>query len=155
VLAGLLALLISSEVFPGKLQLAGVPDPSRTIDWVTQVRRSLPPEHGLLILPIAPTSGAAAFEDTVRWMIRCTVSGIPLANGYSGFFPAAHYDLQTRLRRPWSAALSRQLRQQRIALVFAAESGTAERLSDIPDSGLEPIWRSSRTGAVLFQINPR
>lgn len=155
VLSGLLALLLGSEVFPGKLQLVGVPDPARTVDWVEEVRRVLPPEHGLLILPVASSSGATGFEETARWMIRCTASGIPLVNGYSGFFPAAHYDLQKQLQPPWSTALSRHLQQQRVALVFAAESGISEQLSRIPDSGLEPIWRSSRTGAVLFRINPR
>lgn len=154
-LAGLLALILGAEVLPGKLQLVGVPDPGRPADWVDEVQRRLPPEHGLLILPAAPASGAAAYEETTRWMIRCTASGIPLVNGYSGFFPASHYDLQKRLQQPWSTELSRDLQLRRVGLIYAAEANSAGQLSKIPDSGLELIWQNARTGAALFRINSR
>jgi hypothetical protein len=154
-LAGLLALILGAEVLPGKLQLVGVPDPGRPVDWVDEVQRRLPPDHGLLILPAAPASGAAAYEETTRWMIRCTASGIPLVNGYSGFFPASHYDLQKRLQQPWSTELSRDLQRRRVGLVYAAEANSAGQLSKIPDSGLELIWQNARTGAALFRINSR
>lgn len=153
--AGLLALILGSEVLPGKLQLVGVPDPGRSVDWVEEVQRWLPPDRGLLILPAAPASGAAAFEETARWMIRCTASGIPLVNGYSGFFPASHYDLQKRLQQPWSTELSRELQRRRVGLVYAAEAGSARQLSERPDNGLELIWQNERTRAALFRINPR
>jgi hypothetical protein len=152
---GLLVLIISFEVLPGKLQLVGVPDPARPLDWIEEVQSQLPAGHGLLILPAAPTSNAAAFEETVRWMIRCTTSGIPLVNGYSGFFPAAHYQLLQRLQKPWSGELALELQQQRVALVLAAESDVAKQLSDTMDSGLEPIWQSTSSGAVLFRISFR
>jgi len=132
-----------------------VPDPGRSVDWVEEVQRWLPPDRGLLILPAAPASGAAAFEETARWMIRCTASGIPLVNGYSGFFPASHYDLKKRLQQPWSTELSRELQRRRVGLVYAAEAGSARQLSERPDNGLELIWQNERTRAALFRINPR
>jgi hypothetical protein len=153
IVTGLLVLIISFEVLPGNLQLVGVPDPARPLEWIEEVQRQLPAGHGLLILPAAPTSNAAAFEDTVRWMIRCTASGIPLVNGYSGFLPAAHYQLLQRLRKPWSGQLARELYHQRVSLVLAAESSVAGQLGEARNSGLEPIWQNARTGAVLFRIS--
>jgi hypothetical protein len=76
-------------------------------------------------------------------------------NGYSGFFPASHYDLQKRLQQPWSTELSRDLQRRRVGLVYAAEANSAGQLSKIPDSGLELIWQNARTGAALFRINSR
>ncbi|MFM7040140.1 MAG: hypothetical protein ACKO2L_20740 [Planctomycetaceae bacterium] len=151
----LLVVIISFEVLPGQLQLAGVPDLARPLDWIEEVQSQLPAGHGLLILPAAPTSNAAAFEETVRWMIRCTASGIPIVNGYSGFFPAAHYQLLQRLQKPWSGQLALELQRQHVAFVLAAESGVAKQLSETQDSGLEPIWQSDRSGAALFRINFR
>lgn len=155
IIGAALALSIGCEVFPGKLQLVGVPDPGLRQEWLQQVAENLPAQHGLLILPAASTSSASGFEDTVRWMIRCTASGVPLVNGYSGFFPASHYRLQERLKKPWSLELADDLQRQRVGLVLATESGVATKLRETPNNGLEEIWQSPRTGVVLFRINSR
>lgn len=88
-----LASLIMFEVPPPTLRLSEVWKP-RSEEWTEFVTSHLQHGNGVLIMPYAQGSSVGDFEVTSRWMVATVLDDIPMINGYSGFFPAAHFELQ-------------------------------------------------------------
>jgi hypothetical protein len=99
-LGGLLAL----EVRPGPLILTPVPDVAPHRDWIALLRERTPSGRGAVCLPFAPGPLTQDFEGTVRWMYLGTFHGVPLVNGYSGFFPATEVELRELVNRAFPSA---------------------------------------------------
>lgn len=86
-LAGLLAL---AEIPCTKPLLTGVPDLERNHNWADFVKQNTPTGKAVACVPFSAGTRASDFDITTRWMYLGTLHGVPLVNGYSGFFPK-HY----------------------------------------------------------------
>ena len=92
---GGLACVLLLEVRPRTPQMSFVPDARRHADWADFVRRETPPGRAILCLPMSTGDNVGDYELTTRWMYMGTYHGVPLVNGYSGFFPASYFEIQT------------------------------------------------------------
>ena len=94
-----LALLALAEVAVPKLVLAGVPDLSRHHGWTEFLKLHTPHGKGIACLPFPPGTKAGDFDSTARWMYLGSLHGIPMINGYSGFFPPSYLKFQARMNK--------------------------------------------------------
>jgi hypothetical protein len=108
-----LALLALAEVAVPKLVLAGVPDLSRHHDWTGFVKLHTPDGKGIACLPFPPGTKAADFDSTARWMYLGSLHGVPLINGYSGFFPPDYLKFQAQVNKD---GLSQDILSQLVAM---------------------------------------
>ncbi len=90
----LLGLAAVFEVRPYSVELTQVPDVRSHAGWMDFVTDNISPGRSLACLPMPPGDKAADFEDTTRWMYLGTYHGLPLVNGYSGFFPLSYFEIQ-------------------------------------------------------------
>ncbi len=75
-------------------QVAGVPDLQRNHQWTEFIKKNTPVDKWIACLPFSPGTRAADFDTTARWMYYGTLHGIPMVNGYSGFFPEQYMKLR-------------------------------------------------------------
>ena len=99
IVVNLVALLALAEVAVPKLVLAGVPDLSRHHGWTEFVKRHTPGGKGIACLPFPPGTRAADFDSTARWMYLGSLHGVPMINGYSGFFPPSYLKFQAQINK--------------------------------------------------------
>ena len=103
-LLGVVAMLLAFEVPPARVKVVGVPDLSKVYPWQEFLQRNLVPGKCAVFLPYVTGRSVEQFDLTVRWMLRTTPMHIPILNGYSGFFPPAHFTSQKLLTNdPFSA----------------------------------------------------
>ena len=94
-----LALLALVEVAVPKLLPAGVPDLNRHHGWTEFVKLHTPDGKGIACLPFPPGSKAEDFDSTARWMYLGSLHGVPMVNGYSGFFPTRYLRFQAQINK--------------------------------------------------------
>ena len=100
VMRGLLCLVTLAGTFElpvPRPSLVGVPDLSKHDGWTSFIKERTPAGKAIACLPFAPGTSASDFDGTVRWMYYGTLHGVPLVNGYSGFFPDAYMKLRAKL----------------------------------------------------------
>lgn len=85
------------EVPPEKVRVVQVPAADEQLPWLDFLQTHRSGGKGVLLLPYPATSAVDQYAATTRWMIQCTLRGIPIANGYSGFFPDSHFYRQQQL----------------------------------------------------------
>ncbi|MFM7918999.1 MAG: hypothetical protein ACKPJJ_02170, partial [Planctomycetaceae bacterium] len=95
--ASLSGILLAFEMWPAMLQTVEVPRPDAVPGWASFLKSSAAADEGVLILPYVQGHAPDDFMQTVRWMIQSTGAGLKIVNGYSGFFPASHFELQRLL----------------------------------------------------------
>ncbi len=91
VVVGVLALI---EVPPLQPTLAGAPDLQRHHAWTDFIKQNTPTGKGIACVPFSASSRALDFDSTTRWMYYGTLHGVPMVNGYSGFFPERYMRLR-------------------------------------------------------------
>ena len=99
IVVNLVALLALAEVAVPKLVLVGVPDLSRHHGWTEFVKRHTPDGKGIACLPFPPGTRAEDFDSTARWMYLGSLHGVPMINGYSGFFPLSYLKFQAQINK--------------------------------------------------------
>lgn len=82
------------ELPPPRPLLAGVPNRNRHHEWASYVKQHTAVGKGIACLPFASGRRVTDFAMTTRWMYYGTLHGVPLINGYSGFFPKAYFSIQ-------------------------------------------------------------
>lgn len=87
------------EVRPQSIRLAVVETLARQKSWIQFVRENTDPGKGILCLPMTTGGKTRNFEQTVRWMYWGTYHEVPIANGYSGFFPKSNYEMRNTVRK--------------------------------------------------------
>jgi hypothetical protein len=87
-------------------------------------------------------------------MIHATVNNVPLVNGYSGFFPPAHYELQQQLRNPPTPQLTQKLLNQNISAILSTSEITTRQLLNASPNSLAIRWQHPPSQTTLFQIQP-
>lgn len=154
VLQLLLGFLMVFEVRPNRPLLATLPDVRTNADWIAFVRESTPPGSEIACFPFAPGNLVQDFEPTVRWMYFGTFHGLPLVNGYSGFFPQSYFDVRGLIneRFPEEQVFDR-LRELNVAFVVIDSSAYKRDLIDRvkQSQNLEPAFESS-SQIVVFRI---
>jgi hypothetical protein len=94
----LLGIAIVLEVRPEPVKFETAPDFQANRGWIEFVRQNTPPGRSIACIPFAPGNGVRDFDWTTRWMYCGTYHGVPLVNGYSGFFPASDYQIRGMLQ---------------------------------------------------------
>ncbi len=92
-----LGVLAIAEVPAPQPHVTGVPDLNRHAGWTGFVKENTPHGKSIACLPFSSGKRAAEFSVTSRWMYMGTLHGVPLVNGYSGFFPKAYMNLRTQV----------------------------------------------------------
>ncbi|MCP4175997.1 MAG: hypothetical protein GY758_35090 [Fuerstiella sp.] len=110
-----LGVLAIAEVPAPQPLVAGVPDLNRHAGWTGFVKENTPDGKSIACLPFSPGTKAANFSVTSRWMYMGTLHGVPLVNGYSGFFPKAYMNLRRQITNDGLTAESlAQLAQMKV-----------------------------------------
>lgn len=86
--------LAAIENWPHQPATRGVPDEAANAAWIDYVREQTPRGRGVICLPFVQGRLVGDFASTTRWMYYGTFHGAPLVNGYSGFFPQSHFELE-------------------------------------------------------------
>ena len=86
--------LIATEVWPETPVRGGVPNIKLNDGWTGFLREHAAADQGIACLPFASGGKVQDFDVTTRWMCYGLKHGIPMVNGYSGFFPQSYMDLQ-------------------------------------------------------------
>ncbi|MDB5391673.1 MAG: hypothetical protein JWM11_7319 [Planctomycetaceae bacterium] len=89
------------EVRPAKVELRPTPEILPNLAWIDFLRTQTPAGKAIVCLPFPTNVGIEDFESTARWMYFGTFHGVPLVNGYSGFFPREYFELQDVLGNKW------------------------------------------------------
>ncbi|MBL8810162.1 MAG: hypothetical protein JNM43_08300 [Planctomycetaceae bacterium] len=153
----LLAMIITSfEVLP--VVPRSVPVPTAQVpEWARTVAEKLPSGAGVLVLPYAPGSGVQDFEQTVRLMISVSEISLPLANGYSGFFPQSHYDWQSLIQSPLTARqLADQMQKDHVNLLVCLAGSLPASLEGDPELPLlfSVVTSDDERGLLVLQLQP-
>jgi len=118
------------EVCPNRLVLCGAPNESVNAAWIDFIKQQTPPDSGIVCLPFPKAYECSDFESATRWMYYGTFHGVPMVNGYSGFFPLHYFQTQDSLNNPASyAAVLSKLAVDRVHfVVMSQEPGSPEPL---------------------------
>jgi hypothetical protein len=92
-----LGLLAVIEVRPAEVALIAAPDIAANQAWVDFIRKETPAGKAIACFPFPPGTDVGDFDVTTRWMYFSTFHGVPLINGYSGFFTKEYFTLQDQL----------------------------------------------------------
>lgn len=135
--AVLLAAAAVAEVWPPRAVRVGLPVESANAAWAEAVREGTPPGGTLLHLPMGGPKTALSYAPTARWMVLQRLHGVPLVNGYSGFFPREYWDARAAFADGIQPADVRKLRSRRVA--FIAVTRGAEVPIDVGPDVLRPV----------------
>lgn len=154
--AGILATAVGGlfilEVRPSPPILAPVPDVEPHRDWITLLREQVPRGKAIACLPWAPGPLTQDFEGTVRWMYLGTFHGVPLVNGYSGFFPASEVELRELMNRQFPAAeVLDRLRHMQVEYLVVDRDRSPPATMAAAGGALEHVL-SSRGGVDVYRL---
>lgn len=93
----LLGVIAVAEVRPAMVTTATIPDPAANQLWMDYIKQQTPAGSAIVCLPFAQGYECGHFQDTTRWMFLGTYHGVPMVNGYSGFFPADYFETHAAL----------------------------------------------------------
>lgn len=97
-------LLFSFEFWPTPGTRAGTPDVSRNADWIAFVRANASVEESIACLPFASGRSYRDYDVTTRWMCYGIEHGVPMVNGYSGYFPKEYTSLRRLVNEKFPSA---------------------------------------------------
>lgn len=130
-----LGVLLAFEVWPEPSVQHYVPAARKHTEWVGFVREQSPPGQPIVCLPMAFGSRLKDLEIETRWMLLGLNHGIPMLNGYSGFFPESYNQLVEIVNRAGlSDELLGEFMKRRVGLIVVADG--------FPISGTFPKFQS-------------
>ena len=89
-------LLATLDPWPPSPLMGVVPDLEITEPWVNHLANAAD-RSAAICLPMAGGDDVRDYEITAEWMFLGTYHGLPLVNGYSGFFPPAYFATRNRM----------------------------------------------------------
>ncbi len=147
-----LGLLLAIEIPPSPLRAVGVPNLAATQAWETFLVSRLHPGKGVVMLPYVQGANVLAFEQTCRWMLRMTYRGIPIVNGYSGFFPQSHFDNQTLFNAdPFSEEAMIKMRASQVQFIVMQMPGDIAGLAG-SSAGLNLVFQEGES-VRIFELS--
>jgi len=93
----IVGLVATVEVLPPRPVLGYAPNVAPQGDWIEFVREHTPPGRAVASVPFATGNQVGDFQATLWWMFLGTEHGVPLVNGYSGFFPQEYFALRKQV----------------------------------------------------------
>lgn len=135
---GLAAVL---EIRPKTQRLATVPNAASHAGWIEFIRDQTPSGRSIACLPFAQGNKVGDFESTTHWMYYGTFHGVPLVNGYSGFFPGDSFELRDAVNEALDGAFPTREILDRFA--DADVEFLVVRRSVITADDLEGVWFDS------------
>jgi hypothetical protein len=153
VLAGGVAALI--EVLPPPMKAGFAPNPVPQRDWINFLRASTPPGRAIACVPFSTGNQVQNFQATLWWMYLSTEHGVPLVNGYSGFFPREYFELRKQVNEQFPA--ERVLRRfdeagVEFVLIATRQVASAALLQEVAASShLERVFQSE-AGVDIYRI---
>jgi hypothetical protein len=90
----ILALVSAFEICPTPLAFVQTPNEAVNAGWIKYIREQTPRGQGIACFPFAAGDRVEDFDITTRWMYYGTFHGVPLVNGYSGYFPTEYFEFQ-------------------------------------------------------------
>jgi hypothetical protein len=144
------------ETLPKPVELTTIPDAKAHAGWIAFVRRETEPGKAILCLPMADSNKVADFEVTTDWMYFQTFHGVPIVNGYSGFFPTRYFDLRRKVwDNPLDPELLATLVKANVGLLIVDRSDFEQE--DFPETGPDPpgvrrIFEDSQAGVDVYRI---
>ena len=97
------------EIPPMAVRLVSLQSAPAHDAWIEFVQARTPEGQGIVCLPVPTENRVAEFDETARWMYFGTFHGLPLLNGYSGFFPEEDFSRREILAREFPGELGLQL----------------------------------------------
>jgi hypothetical protein len=91
------------EVLPYPIRLGTAPDAMAHAGWLVFIREQTPPGRSVACLPFAQGNTVEHFEATARWMYLSTFHGVPMVDGYSGFFPDDYFPFRDAVNQSFPA----------------------------------------------------
>jgi len=151
VLVGAAALvLVESLALP--LPLQPLPPLQSRAPWQNWLNTLDSPPR-LVMLPFAPTSAVADFEQTTLWMLESRYFQGRMLNGYSGFFPKHHAELREHMLRfptPEGLALLRQMQVDYVIVYHRLpQAPRPEKLLDV----LPPVYRDNQNHVSIYALD--
>jgi hypothetical protein len=135
------------EVRPEPVKFETAPDARANRGWIEFVREHTPPGRAIACIPFAPGNSVQDFDLTTRWMYCGTYHGVPLVNGYSGFFPASDFQIRNMFDRyaPLDDILRWFAERNVEFLVMMRSEVSPEAIASVRDGPvtLEPVYEDA------------
>jgi len=155
VILSLLALAALFETYPETSNMADVPDARANAGWIEFVHRNTPRGRAIACIPFASSDAAESYLVTTQWMYFGTFHGVPLVDGYSGFFPQAHFALRNAVNTSLltESTLARLIDAQAEFLVIrrAEISVPVPRVATFGSVSIELVYEDS-AGVDIYRL---
>ncbi len=113
------------------------------------------PEARIVMLPFAPESGVAHFEQTTRWMLTNHHLTGAMVNGYSGFFPPDHRQLRAQMLAFPSKESIEFLRRKAINFVVIDETALSAPSSLDVNIFLRQVYEDKQNQISVYQVDSK
>lgn len=151
-----LMLVCVFELPPPNPILAGVPNRDLHRGWTSFVKQEASAEAAIVCLPFAAGGRVTDFDITTRWMYFGTLHGVPMVNGYSGFFPQSYFNVQNSFN---SNGLTDAVLQQFVSadvewVVVQQQFLTPETVANLPiqQHQLELMFRDNEAQIDVYRL---
>ena len=137
-----MAFLALVEVYPTRGAMAAIPDMANQHRvWLEYVRTQTPAGHAIACFPFAPGDLVGDFQLTSEWMYLGTFHGVPMVNGYSGYFPH-HYDLmREKLTKEFpSEGAFKELFRQKVKFLVLKKPTTEQAMDSDFSVSIGEYW---------------
>jgi hypothetical protein len=152
----LLILLVAGltifEALALPLPLQAVPPLQHPLAWQIWLNEQPPPVR-IVMLPFAPQSSVASFEQTTRWMLINTHLQGDMLNGYSGFFPPDHANLRDKMVEFPTPAGLELLREKGVTYVVVDESVSQALAADKIRVYLPQVYRDVVEQIAIYSLS--
>ena len=147
------ATLSAFEVPPSRGSVVGVSNLNDPPPWAEFLRDHSAGGGSVLCLPYAAGNSVQDFELTTRWMLLSTEFGLPIVNGYSGFFPQSHFDFQKELSTDaFSEASIGMMRRSDVRYVVV-HLKLMDHEQVVPEELFSPVFQDSGS-VIVYELIP-
>ncbi|MDA0587207.1 MAG: hypothetical protein O3C17_04250 [Planctomycetota bacterium] len=147
------------ETLPKEVEVAELPNAREHTAWIHFVRQNTLAGKAILCLPMAASNSVADFRVTADWMYFQTFHGIPMIDGYSGFFPASYFDLRRAVSNNFATPEQlATLTETNVDLVIVDRSRFDEEKLNNPESGsffLDRVLQDDHSRIDVYRITKR
>ena len=150
-----LAMAAIVEVLPPSPVLAYAPNSARQRGWVEFIRKNTSARRAIACIPFATGNSVSEFQATTWWMYQGTWHGVPMVNGYSGFFPDEYFSLRRTVNEQFPAEIAlRELKAAGVEYVLVGTHliGSSEQLAEIAGSPLLELAYQDDSAVDVYRI---
>lgn len=151
---------VAFETPPKQVHLTGAPDVSYDRPWVEFLRENASADTAVVCLPFGRKPAVEYHEATTKWMLHGTRHKLPLANGYSGFFPENWFGMSRALDEdPFSEKSLAMLAGADIEFIVDGRAPSQRERSPIQARSrrflLEHVFRDATSDVDVYRLRTR